>query len=72
MTATNIQLVVTYDMPTTKTLAGGVYRGAGSPTSAFAPPKGSEYIKTDATTTTDRKWIATDDAGTWAYYTTSA
>lgn len=72
MVATNIQLVVPFQMPTTLTKAGGMYRGAGSPTSAFAPPKGSLYVKTDAATTTDRLWIATDDAGTWAYFTASA
>lgn len=72
MAATDIQLVVTFDMPTTKTLAGGIYRGNGSPTSAFAPPKGSLYIKANASTTTDRLWQTTDDAGTWAYFTASA
>ncbi len=72
MAATDIQLVVPYQFTTTLTRGGGIYAGNGSPTSAFVAPKGSQYIKRDASTTTDRLWIATDDAGTWAYFTTSA
>jgi len=72
MTATNVQLVTLYEMPVTKSTAGGIYRGAGDPTSALVVPMGSLYVKTDASATTDRLWIATDSAGTWAYFTASA
>jgi hypothetical protein len=44
--------------------------GAGDPTASV--PKGSLYIKTDAALATDRLWIATDSAGTWASFTASA
>lgn len=72
MTATNVQLVVPYATPTSIGKAGGIYRGNGSPTAAFKAPKGSQYIKADASTTTDRLWVAADSAGTWVFVTTSA
>ncbi len=72
MAATNVELVVCYDMPTSKTKAGGIYRGNGSPTSALVVPKGSLYIRADATTTTTRMWIATDSVGGWTFLTTNA
>jgi hypothetical protein len=47
---------------------------AGNPTAAPAvsAPKGSLYIKTDATTTTTRLWINTNGTTGWAYFTASA
>ena len=53
------------------TSAVGIYVGSGAPTSTTAP-KGSLYIRTDATTTTTRLYINTDGATTWATFTTSA
>jgi hypothetical protein len=35
-------------------------------------PKGSIYIRLDATTANNRLWIATDSVGGWAYFTSSA
>lgn len=70
MAATGVQLVTTFDMPTTKTRAGGIYRGNGDPD--FTAPKGSLYVKANAAATTDRLWINTDGAATWAYFTASA
>ncbi len=39
--------------------------GTGDPT--FTAPKGSLYIKIDATTTTTRLWINTNGATTWTF-----
>lgn len=48
----------------------GLYWGTGNPT--VSAPKGSLYIKTDATTTTTRLWINTDGGTTWTNFTTAA
>lgn len=64
------ELVTTFDMPTTKTKAGGIYRGSGAP--SFAAPKGSLYVNYTATTTTTRLYINTDGSTTWANFTASA
>lgn len=72
MTATNVNLSTPYTTPTSLTLLGGIYTGDGDPTSDLKVPKGSLYVKLDATTTITRLWIATDTAGTWAYFTASA
>jgi len=50
----------------------GVYWGTGSPGGVVTAPKGSLYIRTDATTTTTRLFINTDAGTTWANFTTSA
>ncbi len=42
----------------------------GTPT--LTAKKGTIYIKTDATSTTDRMFINTNGGTTWAYVTTSA
>ncbi len=47
-----------------------VYSGTGNPSLSAA--KGSIYMKTDATTTTDRLWINTDGSTTWTFFTTGA
>lgn len=39
---------------------------------AHSAPKGTLYVKTDATTTTTRLWVNTDGSTTWAYFTSSA
>lgn len=44
--------------------------GFGDPT--HKAPKGTLYIKQDATTATTRLWINTDGGVTWAYFTASA
>ena len=71
MAATHVQLVVPYATVTSIGKAGGIYRGNGNPD--FVAPKGSQYIKADASTTTDRLWINADGTGAgWAYFTASA
>ena len=52
--------------------SGGIriQEGNGDPT--HVSPKGTLYIKLDATTTTTRLWINTDGGITWAYFTSSA
>lgn len=50
----------------------GVYWGTGDPSAALTAPKGSLYVRTDATTTTTRLWINTDAGTTWASFTSSA
>lgn len=72
MAATNFELVVPYQMPTTLTLAGGIYRGSGVPDATNVAPKGSLYINYDAAAAATRLYIATDSAGTWAAYTAAA
>ena len=64
------ELVTTFDMPTTKTKAGGIYRGDGAP--SFKAPKGSLYVNYSATTTITRLYVNTDGSTTWAYFTASA
>lgn len=49
------------------TLGPSLSMGTGNP--ATTPAQGSLYIKTDATSATDRIWVRT--AGAWAYLTTS-
>lgn len=44
--------------------------GAGAPT--MSAPKGSLYLRTDGTTTSDRAYINTDGATTWTNLTTAA
>jgi hypothetical protein len=50
--------------------AVGFYWGTGAP--SVTAPKGSIYIRTDATTTTTRLYINTNAGTTWANFTTSA
>jgi hypothetical protein len=47
-----------------------IISGTGDP--AGSAPKGSLYIKTDATTSTTRLWINTDGYTGWAYVAASA
>lgn len=49
-----------------------IVSGTGNPSGSVSAPKGSLYIKTDATTATTRLWINTDGGTTWAYLTASA
>ena len=72
MTATAVNQVVPYATPTSIGRLGGIYAGNGDPTSALVVPKGSLYVKLDATTTTSRLWIATDAVGTWTFFTSNA
>ncbi len=51
-------------------LGFNIIAGTGNPT--MTAKKGSIYVKTDASTTTDRLWVNTDGGTTWAYVTTSA
>lgn len=44
--------------------------GTGDP--VHSAPKGSLFLKTDATTTTTRLWIATDAVGGWTFFTSNA
>lgn len=48
----------------------GVYFGTGAPT--FSAAKGSLYIKTDASTSATRLYIASDAVGTWTAFTSAA
>lgn len=53
------------------TTAGfGIYYGSGAPTVVAA--KGSLYLRSDGSGTTNRAYIATDAAGTWTALTTVA
>lgn len=45
---------------------------AASGTPTLSAKKGTIYIKTNASSTTDRLWINTNGGTTWAYVTTSA
>jgi hypothetical protein len=54
----------------TSTAALGIYFGTGTPT--FSAAKGSLYIKTDASTSATRLYIATDAVGGWTAYTSAA
>lgn len=47
-----------------------IIASTGNPT--ISAKKGTIYVKTDASTTTDRLWINTDGGNTWVYVTTSA
>jgi hypothetical protein len=49
-----------------------IMSGTASPSGSVSAPKGSLYIKTNATTSTTRLWINTDSGTTWAYFTASA
>ena len=70
MAATNIQLVVTYDFPTTKTGGGGIFHCTGAPD--FVAAKGSMCVRSDGSSTSTRLYINTDGSTTWASVTTSA
>jgi hypothetical protein len=48
----------------------GIYYGSGAPTVVAA--KGSLYLRTDGSGTSDRMYVATDGAGTWTAVTTAA
>lgn len=48
----------------------GIYVGSGAPTVAAA--KGSLYLRTDGSGTSDRAYINTDGATTWTNLTTAA
>lgn len=48
----------------------GVFFGTGDPT--ITAPKGSLYMRTDATTTITRMYVNTTGAAVWATVTTSA
>lgn len=48
-----------------------IMTGAGDPAGGLAANAGDMYIKTNATTTTDRLWIATG-AGAWTFFTSNA
>jgi hypothetical protein len=51
-----------------------IISGTGNPTTApaLSAPKGSLYLRTDATTATTRIWINTNGTTGWAYVTASA
>lgn len=48
----------------------GVYWGSGAP--SISAPKGSLYLRTDGSGTTNRAYIATNGTGTWTALTTVA
>lgn len=50
--------------------APAICMGSGAPT--LSAPKGSQYFRTDGSTTTNRQYIATDAVGTWTAVTTAA
>jgi hypothetical protein len=54
----------------TNTSAFGVFTGSGVPTISAA--KGSLYLRSDGSTTTNRAYINTDGATTWTAVTTAA
>lgn len=54
----------------TSTALLGVYFGTGTPT--FSAAKGSLYVKTDASTSATRLFIASDAVGTWTAFTSVA
>ena len=47
-----------------------IQTGSGAP--AHSAPKGTLYIRTDATGTTSRLYINTDGSTTWSYYSSAA
>lgn len=67
-TATPAGGVLAYRMGTTA--AFGIYYGSGAPSVSAA--KGSLYLRSDGSGTTDRAYINTDGSTTWTAITTSA
>lgn len=47
-----------------------IFAGAGAP--SFTATKGSLYLRTDGSTTSDRAYINTDGSTTWTSVTTAA
>jgi len=54
----------------TTTASLGIFVGSGAPTVSAA--KGSLYLRTDGSSTTNRAYINTDGATTWTAITTAA
>lgn len=52
------------------TAAPNIYSGSGAPT--VSAPKGSLYLRTDGSGTTDRAYINTNGTTTWTALTTAA